>query len=182
MIVFDKPGKENTKATLDIAFERAKRDDLKVLVATTTGETAVIAAKEAEKRGMLDRLIIVGSVPDKGVQKMTPENQKILSDMGVPVVFTTHLLSGAERGLSTRFHGIYPVEIMAHTLRMLSQGVKVAVEISVMALDCGVLPYGVPAVAVGGTGRGADTACVVTPAGGNAILDCKVHEILCKPY
>ena len=182
MLVFEKPGKENTEKTLEIAFDRAQRDSLWLLVATTTGETAVLAAKEAQRRGVLDRLIIVGSVPDKGVQKMTPENQKILSDMKVPVVFTTHVLSGAERGLSTRFHGVYPVEIIAHSLRMLSQGVKVAVEISVMALDCGVLPYGVPVVAVGGTGRGADTACVVTPAGGNAILDCKVHEILCKPY
>ena len=78
--------------------------------------------------------------------------------------------------------GIYPVEIIAHSLRMLSQGVKVCVECGVMALDCAAIPYGEAIVAVGGTGTGADTACVLTPAGANAILECRVHEILCKPY
>ena len=85
------------------------------------------------------------------------------------------------RGLSTKMGGIYPVEIIAHTLRMLSQGVKVCLECSVMALDAGAIPYGEKVVAVGGTGHGADTACTLTPAGANAVLDCKIHEILCKP-
>ena len=50
-----------------------------------------------------------------------------------------------------------------------------------MALDAGAIPYGEKVVAVGGTGHGADTACTLTPAGANAVLDCKIHEILCKP-
>ena len=78
--------------------------------------------------------------------------------------------------------GAFAVEIIAHALRMLSQGVKVCVECAVMALDCEEIPYGEAVVAVGGTGHGADTACVLTPAGANAILECKIHEILCKPY
>ncbi len=182
MLIFEKPGKENTEATLRIAFDRAKRDNLWVVVASTKGNTGVLAAKMAQENGMPDRFVIVGAVADKGVQKMTEENREILSGIGAKVIFASHVLSGAERGLSTKFSGIYPVEIIANSLRMLSQGVKVAVEVSVMALDSGVLPYGVPVVAVGGTGHGADTACVLTPANASAILDCKIHEILCKPY
>ena len=59
----------------------------------------------------------------------------------VKVFTTTHVLSGAERGLSRKFGGTYPVEIMAHTLRM-SDRCKVC-EIAVMAL-CWFIPYGRP--------------------------------------
>ena len=92
---------------------------------------------------------------------MRPEVQEALARKGVPLVLASHVLSGAERGLSTKMGGIYPVEIIAHTLRMLSQGVKVCLECSVMALDAGAIPYGEKVVAVGGTGHGADTACTL---------------------
>lgn len=182
MKVFEKAGKQNTEETLALAAARAAQQGAMLVVASTGGETAQAAVAAAEKAGVLHKLVIVGSVPDKGVQKMSVEAQQLLKAKGVPLVWASHVLSGAERGLSTRMGGIYPVEIIAHSLRMLSQGVKVCVECSVMALDAGLLPYGQAVVAVGGTGHGADTACVLTPAGANAILDCKIHEILCKPY
>ena len=75
----------------------------------------------------------------------------------------------------------YPVEIIAHTLRMISAGTKVCVEIGAMAMDAGVLEYGKPVVCIGGTGRNADTACVVTPSYTASILETKVNEFLCKP-
>ena len=92
-----------------------------------------------------------------------------------------HLLSGAERGLSKKFGGVYPVEIIAHTLRMFGQGVKVGVEIAVMALDAGAIPYGRDVVAVGGSGEGADTAIVIRPAHAQAILETHISEIICQP-
>ena len=94
---------------------------------------------------------------------------------------TIHAFSGVKKKKKNEFGGIYPAEIMASALRMLGQGVKVAVEISVMALDSGLVPYGEELIAVGGTGRGADTACVVRPDHSNSILDTKVLEVLCRP-
>ena len=182
MILYEKPGKPPSEETLRLAAERAAAMGTYLVVASTKGDTALAAVSAAKAAGVLGRLVVVGSVPDKGVQKMAPEALRALAQAGVPVVFASHVLSGAERGISTRFGGAYPVEIIAHTLRMLSQGVKVCLECAVMALDAGALPYGKPVVAVGGTGHGADTACVLTPAGANAIFDCKIHEILCKPY
>ena len=64
---------------------------------------------------------------------------------------------------------------------MFSQGTKVAVEIAVMALDAGLIPFGEPVIAVGGSGRGADTAVVLTPAHAKAIFDTEILEIICKP-
>jgi len=90
-------------------------------------------------------------------------------------------LSGAERSLSNKFGGVSPIEIMAYSLRMLGQGVKVCVEISTMALDGGMIPYGEDIIAIAGTGRGADTAITLRPAHGANILDTKIKEIICKP-
>ncbi len=185
MVVFDKPGRDNTARTLEIALERAAREDMPLLVATTQGDTALEAMTYLAGKGELSRLRIVSHAYGTrmpGENAMSDETRKKLTDAGVPVITAAHVLSGAERGLSTKFQGIYPVEIIAHSLRMLSQGVKVVVEIGAMALDNGAIPYGCPVVAVGGTGRGADTAAVLTPAYTQDILGTKVHELLCKPY
>ena len=34
---------------------------------------------------------------------------------------------------------------------------------------------------VAGTGRGADTVCVLTPGYTASLFDTRVHEVLCKP-
>lgn len=50
------------------------------------------------------------------------------------------------------------MEVIAHTLRFFGQGMKVCVEIAVMAADGGLIPPNIPILSIGGTGRGADTA------------------------
>jgi hypothetical protein len=64
---------------------------------------------------------------------------------------------------------------------MFGQGVKVCVEISVMAMDAGMIPYGERVIAVAGTGRGADTAIIIKPAHAKDILNTRIQEIICKP-
>lgn len=64
---------------------------------------------------------------------------------------------------------------------MLGQGVKVCVEIAGMAADAGLVPYGEEIIAVAGSGTGADTALVITPAHSNNFFDTSVKEIICKP-
>ena len=112
---------------------------------------------------------------------MHDSKRDALIKKGFKVLTTTHVLSGAERGFSSRFSGAYPVEVMANTLRVFGEGVKVGVEVSTMALDSGLIPYGERIVAIGGSVRGADTAIVITPAHAAEILDTKIHEIICKP-
>jgi hypothetical protein len=94
---------------------------------------------------------------------------------------TSHVLSGAERAFSSKFGGIYPVEIIANTLRMFGQGVKVGVEIATMALDSGLVPFGESIIAVGGSGRGADSAIIMKPAHAKDVLNTRIEEIICKP-
>lgn len=93
----------------------------------------------------------------------------------------THLMAGLNRGVRNRYGGTTYSDVVADTLRMFSQGVKVCVEIAVMALDSGLLPENEKVVVVGGTGRGADTALVVLPAHSQDFFETRILEIICKP-
>jgi hypothetical protein len=70
---------------------------------------------------------------------------------------------------------------IANTLRLMGQGMKVVIEISVMAADAGLVRTDEDIIAIGGSGRGADTAVVLRPVNSNDFFDLKVKEILCKP-
>ena len=118
---------------------------------------------------------------EPGKTKITDAARQELERAGIRVLAATHVLSGAERGISRKHGGVGPVELMADTLRMLGQGVKVCVEIAVMALDAGLIPHGEEIMVVAGSGRGADTAVIMHPAHANNILDTKINEIVCKP-
>jgi hypothetical protein len=72
-------------------------------------------------------------------------------------------------------------ETIASVLRVFGQGMKVVCEIPLMAADAGVVRTDEEVIAVGGTGRGADTAVVLNPVNTTDFFNLKVKEILCKP-
>ncbi len=184
MLLFEHPGNQNTAQALQIALQCAMRQHTDLLVASTTGATALALEEMAGHRQFHGNLICVTHANgwvEKGVSEISAQTVQTLTAKQVTVLTATHALSGAERSLSTVFRGIYPAEIMAATLRMFGQGVKVCVEIAAMAADSGKLAYGQPVVCVAGSARGADTVCLLTPAHTAAILETKIHEILCKP-
>lgn len=185
MTIFEKGGPVNTEECSRIAFEKAMELGCDIVAATTTGETALAMTQMAKELDFKGKLVFVthayGS-REPGKNLLSDERRQAVLAAGHTVITATHLLSGAERGLSNRHKGVYPVEIMADTLRMICAGAKVCVECASMALDNGAIEYGKPIVAVGGTGRGCDTAVVMTPNHGNNILATRVHEFLCKPW
>ena len=95
---------------------------------------------------------------------------------------TTHLFSGISRAMRNKFNTYVIGDIIASTLKVFGQGMKVAVEITMMAADSGLARTDEDVIAIGGTGRGADTAVVLTPVNSNNFFDLKIKEILCKPH
>lgn len=181
-MLFENKGRKNTSKTLEVALAAAREQGLGHLVlASTTGETAL------ELLGLdhagLELVCVTHHVGfrEPGLDEMGQGTRLELAQRGVELLTTTHVLAGVDRALRIGFGGIDPPEIMAGALRMFGQGVKVCVEIAIMALDAGLIPFGRDVVAVGGTSRGADTACIVRPAHSNAVLDTRVVEILCRP-
>jgi hypothetical protein len=111
---------------------------------------------------------------------MPGEVRKDLENKVSSVIAASHALSGIERSVAFKHSGIYPVLLIADTLRLLGHGTKVAVEIAVMAADAGALS-GNDIISIGGTGKGADTALVVKPAHQNNFFDLRIREVVCKP-
>ena len=70
---------------------------------------------------------------------------------------------------------------MVAQTRLFGQGTKVCLEIATMAMDAGALPWGRDVIAVGGSGRGADTALVLRPTHAKNFFETKVLELICKP-
>jgi len=177
---FDKPGKENTRQTLELAYERGQALGLKeVVVASTKGDTAFQAVE------IFKAFKVVVVTYHCGFRKpfqavMPAQTQKDLEAQGATVVSATHALSGVERAVAKKHGGIYPALLIADTLRLFGQGTKVAVEISIMAADAGALS-GNDIIAIGGTARGADAALVLKPANQTDLFDMCIREIICKP-
>ena len=185
MLIFEQITSENTDVTLKLALEKAKALSTDIVLSTTTGASALAAIKQADAMDYQGRIIVVSHVwgmKVPGENELSDESRAKLEDAGAIIISAAHTLSGVERAMSGKFGGVYPVEIIAHTLRMFCQGVKVCVEISSMALDAGAVKQPKPIVALGGTGRGLDTACVITPGYSAKIFETRIHEILCKPY
>lgn len=184
MTIFETVGKQNTEATAAIAVAKAKELNCPIVLSSSTGYSAEIVLEQAEKLNYTGNIVVVRTAPSaalKGVNKMSPEAKQSLIDHGCTVVTATHALSAGERSLSSKSQGVYPLEIMAHTLRMFGQGMKVCVECATMAMDADAIPFETSVVALGGTGTGVDTAVVMTPSYSSSILETKIHEILCKP-
>lgn len=182
MITYEKPGNINTEETLKIALSAATERNLDIVVATSTGKTAIRLAELAKENGFTGKIIAVTLAYGMAKAANNKEITASLKSKGIEVVTAAHSLSGGERSLLQKFQGVYPLELIAYTLRIFSQGIKVAVEISLMATDSGHITIGDSVVAVAGTSDGADTACIITPSNTANLLDTKVHEILCKPY
>ena len=185
MTVFSKPGPENTDEACRIAVERAMYLQTPIVSASTEGDSGVRLCEIAKEMGFGGSIIIVthayGS-REPGKNAMKDEHRAAILSHGAHFITAAHALSGVERGISSKFGGVYPAEIIANSLRMISQGVKVAVEIGCMALDAGAISYGSEIVCMGGTGRGLDTAVVMTPAHASKIFETNIHEILCIPH
>lgn len=159
---FEESGAVNTAATVEQAVKIAKEKGLgHIVVASVTGDTALLLAEKTELKVVC--VTHVYGFKEPGANQMEDSVRQRLEQKGVAVLTTTHVLSGVERGISNYKGGMYPAEIMSNTLRIFGQGLKVCVEVAIMALDAGLVPFGEDIVAIGGTGRGAEAPSAMLP-------------------
>jgi len=191
-VYFEKPGKENTEEVFRIAKQRAKELHINtILVASTTGVTAV---KAMEVFNGMRVIVITHSTGYKepDFQEFTEENRKIVESKGGIILTATHAFGGLGRAMRQsdipQATATYVIEdIVATTLRVFGQGMKVVCEIATMAADSGLVRTDEDVIAIAGTGvsdwgRGADTAVVLQPNNAHFFFNTRVKEILCKPH
>jgi hypothetical protein len=181
IVYYEKPGVDNMEETLRIARKRAEELGIKtIVVATTIGNTAARAVEVF--RGM-KVVAVTHSTGFHGpnTQELTDENRARIVAGGGLILTTTHLFSGVGAAMRKKFSTYLLGDIVANTLRILGQGMKVVVEVSVMAADAGLVRTDEDCIVIAGTGRGADYAVVLKPVNSGDFFDLRIKEILCKP-
>jgi hypothetical protein len=193
IVYFEEPGKKNTNEVFRIARARAEELGIKtILIASITGETAV-KAMDAFK-GF--RVVVVThntGYLEPNMQQFSEENAKLVRSKGGILLTTTSAFGGLSRAMGQSSllppGAAYVIgDIVANSLRVFGQGMKVACEIAAMAADSGLVRTDEEVISIAGTNlglgetaRGADTAVVIQPANVNLFFQTQVKEILCKP-
>lgn len=179
---FEKSGPENTEACLKIVEGMVKEGYRHVVVATTSGTTGLAAAERLQDQDV-NLVVVTHSANFKGpnVDEISQDRKREIESLGARVYTGTILTHSLETALADKFSGLYPTILIAQTLRRFGQGAKVCCEIVMEAVDAGLIPEAEEVVAIGGTGRGADTVCLIKSAASKRFLDLVVTEILAKP-
>lgn len=180
-VYFAQPGPAATERTLNLARVRAEALGIRtVIVATTSGATAIRAA---EAFPGFNLVAVTHSAGFRGsdMQDLDPANATRLAELGVKVLTCQHALGGVGRAVR-KLWGTYQLdEIIAQTLRLFGQGMKVAFEIALMAADAGLVSTQAPALVIAGSSRGADTAVILIPTNAQTFFELKPLEIICMP-
>lgn len=181
MSVFEKCGPANTEEVLSILQNGVARHGVsQVVVASTYGDTGLAVVRLFRDSGV--KVVVVThnvGFKEQGAIEMGPETRQEIESLG-GVVFTGTMpfrgIGAAIRGKQ----GYSQEDLIANTLRILGQGIKVCVEIVLMAADAGLIDTG-DVLAVAGTCRGADTVALIAPRSSNELFGLKIREILVKP-
>ena len=183
IVYFERSGPENTVETLKLAKERANELGIRdIVVASSHGKTALKAAEffDPEKNNLV-AVTISESFKDFG-WNMKPEEKEQLEKRGIKVLTSIHALGdNVGSAFTEKYGGLTFERVVRETLYRFCQGMKVAVEIVLMAADAGLIPVNREVIAIAGTDRGADTAIVVQPAYSRKFHELKIKEIIAKP-
>jgi uncharacterized protein len=170
------PGEGGTVGALAAAADYLRdHPGMKVIIASTRGETARKAA------GLFnpENLIVVThshGFREPGKQTFPNGLRSELEIKGVKVLTAAHAFGGLNKVVQNSLG-----DIIANSLRIFSQGVKVCVECSTEAADAGLVNPDEDVIAIAGTGKGADTVLVLRPANSARVFETKVRQVLALP-
>ena len=159
MTYYPTPGRENLDSTLALSKKTAEElglDD--VVVASTTGSTAKKAVEVFKGTGA--RLTFVGTTRDRFPAPII----KALKEDGCNVCFSSEV----------KYEYSDPIK---SAYRRFCQGMKVAVEIAMIAAQEGYVSTEKDIVSIGKW----DTAIVIKPATSTKFEDLLIRELICKP-
>ena len=177
IIYFLERGPVCTDMMLEVTKEVADKRGIKnIVVASTRGATG---AKASEVFKGSNVVVVTHSTGfrDPNLQELTEENRKRILANGAKIVTTTHTMGGIGRAVRRKFDTMQADEIIANTLKVFGEGMKVAIEIVLMAADSGLIRTDEDVISIGKY----DTAIVVRPANAQNFFDLRVKEIICKP-
>ncbi len=178
-IYFEEGGEQYTDETLKASLKAAKELDIKtVIVASNRGVTGVKAAEMFKDTGI--QVIVVGhqmGFPVPKVQQFKPENWERIEELGGVINLGTDVVTNSIRRRQKLGHS--PMSIVCQTL--ISQKVKVNVEIVAKACDAGQVMPGDRVISIAGSHLGADTSVVFLASDSPNILDIMPQMYIAFP-
>jgi hypothetical protein len=183
IVYFEDVSASHTGEVFRLAKKRATELGIKdIVVASTSGETAVKAVKFFKGFNVV-AVGLSSGLREPNISLFSEGKRKIVESAGGKVLFAAPAFAGVGGAPREQSHSHQNGDIIADTLRIFGQGMKVTCEIVIEAADAGLVRSNEPLISIAGTGRwkGADTAIVVSPVNSNRFFDIKVHEIICKP-
>lgn len=181
---FEKPGKENTDKAIELAIKRLKEGDIKkVVIASSFGETSLkfIEAIKKEKQDVQVIPVLTNAGSKFAGTSEQEDNKRELKKRGIRYIQGIQAFSGIERAINKRWGTVGPVMLISDALRLISEGVKVSIEVTTMATDAGFVSPNEMVMSIAGTSRGADTVVILKPSYSHKFFDFAVREIVCKP-
>jgi hypothetical protein len=159
MTYFKAAGKENIDKTLELVKRMAEEYGFKnVVVASITGFTAEKAFEVLKDMNVT--LTFVGTERNRFASNL----QKKLEEKGHHVCFSRELSYD------------YP-DLVKKAFRRFSEGVKVAVEIAMIAAQEGFISTEEDVISIGKW----DTALIIKPAKSENFSELKIRELICMP-
>ncbi|MGB7297484.1 MAG: pyruvate kinase alpha/beta domain-containing protein [Candidatus Aminicenantales bacterium] len=180
-LYFERPGPQNTRRTLDIAAARAEELGIgQIVVASSSGRTGAQAASLFRGKNLVVVTHSTGFLKP-GFQELKPAMRRKIEAHGGQILTCQHAFGGVNRAVRKKLATYELDEIIAYTLRTFGEGAKVAIEISLMAADAGLISVRDPCIAIGGSSGGADTVLLLRPANAQTFFELRILEVLAKP-
>lgn len=181
IVYFDEAGSKNTSMTLKAAKKRADELDIRtIVVASSHGKTAMEAFDLFGEKEIVV-VTICKSFNEEG-WTMSSEKRNEITSKGMKILTCPHTLGdGVSSSIAEKYGGRSIEEIIRDTFYRFSQGMKVCVEITLMAADAGLVGVDKEIIAIAGTNGGADTAVVIKPSYSRKFYDLGILEIIAKP-
>lgn len=180
---FTDRGPANTERTISLAEACCREQGItKIVVASSSGETALQVRKAADPS--CEVIAVTYGAGSRFADEVAAfnENRAHIEAAGIRIVRGIHALSATERTFENKYGAkLIPLNLVADALRMFGQGMKVCVEVAIMAAEHGFITPDEDVVVIGGSGHGADTAVVLKPAYAASMFDLRIRQILCKP-
>jgi len=159
MVYFQVPGRENIEKTLELVKNKAEKLRIKnVVVASTRGFTAEKAFEAFKETDV--KLTIVGI----GRESFPSDLRGKLEEEGHNVCFSKE----------TSYE--YP-DLVKSAYRRFCEGVKVAVEIAMIAAQKGFVSTEEDVISMGKW----DTALIIKPSTSDNFSELRIRELVCKP-
>ena len=162
--LFPKPGAVNTDMVVEAIVKRMEAGDLgTVVVASNSGRTAVTIGRALQGKA---RVLCVTEAPsrrqwDQAWPTLRDDSRRDLRELGMDIVENAPFAFHESILDESRWDVPSAAELVKETLYAFGQGLKVAVEVVLMAVASGHLEPYQDVIGVGGTGSGVDTAVVV---------------------